>query len=87
MDLYDQLMSLQGVTEVELLDDCKGTIGVYVAGGSDEPIAKIIAENTFAWSSTLGDTEVVRNFYRVRFYRSKLAFRVKFKELFGKEFE
>lgn len=85
--LYNQLMSLDGVTEVEILDDCQGSAGVYVCGGDNESIGKIISGNTYWWSYLLGDTEVLVYGFRTYFYRDKQAFRAKFKELFGQEFE
>lgn len=85
--LYDQLMSLEGVTEVEILDDWQGKAAVYVCGGDTDIIGRIISGNTYWWSYLLGDTEVLVYSFTVRFYRDKQAFRTKFKELFGQEFE
>lgn len=85
--LYNQLMNLEGVTEVEILDDYQGSAGVYVRGGDNEFIGKIISENTYWWSFLLGDTEVLVHGFRTYFYRDKQAFRAKFKQLFGQEFD
>jgi len=87
MNLYDQLMSLEGVTEVEMLDDCQGTSGIYISGGTDESIGEIISRNTRMWQTRLGDTVVSPHGFPHRFYRSKEAFRAKFKDMFGEEFE
>ena len=87
MSLYDQLMNLEGVTEVEILDDCQGVSGAYICGGDNEDIGKILAQNTYCWSSLLGDTEVRVYSYKAYFYRNKQAFRAKFKEMFGQEFD
>ncbi len=85
--LYDQLMSLEGATEVEILDDWQGKAAVYVCGGDSDTIGKIISENTYWWSYLLGDTEVLVYGFKTYFYRDKRAFRAKFKELFGEEFD
>jgi hypothetical protein len=47
--LYDQLMSLEGVIEVEILDDWQGGAAVYVYGGDTDSIGKTIAGNTYWW--------------------------------------
>lgn len=87
-NIYHALMCLEGVTEVEVLDDCQGTIGVYVEGGQNEQIAAVISRYTYLWTTTLGDTPTkLYNLFTLWFYRDKLAFRAKFKEMFGKEFE
>ena len=84
-NLYHSLMCVEGVTEVEVLDDCQGTIGVYVEGGQ---IAAVISRYTYLWTITLGDTPVeLHSLFTPQFYRDKQAFRAKFKEMFGEEFE
>lgn len=85
--LYDELMSLEGVIEVEILDDWQGKAAVYVCGGDANSIGKIISGNTYWWSYLLGDTEALVYGFKTYFYRDKQAFRAKFKELFGKEFD
>ena len=87
-NLYHSLMCVEGVTEVEVLDDCQGTIGVYVEGGQDGQIAAVISRYTCLWTTTLGDTPIeLHKLFTLCFYRDKQAFRAKFKEMFGKEFE
>lgn len=85
---YEALMSVEGVTEVEILDG-NNTIGVYVSGGDKETIAKVLCNFVYSWNVNwyVGDTEVKREFCTVRFYRNKEAFRAKFKEIFGQEFD
>ncbi len=85
---YEAMMSVEGVTEVEILSGNE-EIAYYVQGGDDQAIAAIMTNFIYVWNEhwLVGDTEVKREFCTVRFYRSKEAFRAKFKELFGQEFD
>jgi len=81
--MYDQLLAVHGVTEVEIFDFEDGGCGVYVKGGSDTDIADAMSMHTYSWNSRwfVGDTSVTKEFFTAWFYRDYNTFTSKFEEL------
>lgn len=82
--MYEQLMSVEGVKSVEMFDYEHRGCGVYVEGGSDESIARVISFHTYMWNYDWfrGDTPVIRKPFTVWFYRDYNVF-FTHKKLFG----
>lgn len=61
--MYDQLLAVDGVTEVEMFDFQDTRFGVYVKGGSDIDIADAMSMHTYSWhcARVLGDTSVKKS--------------------------
>lgn len=81
--MYDQLLAVDGVTEVEMFDFEDGGCGVYVGGGSDEDVADAMSMHTYSWNRDwfVGDTSVTKEFFTACFYRDYDTFMGKFEEL------
>lgn len=81
--MYDQLLAVDGVTEVEMFDFESGGCGVYVKGGSDADIADAMAMHTYSWNVRwfVGDISVTKEFFTSWFYRDYNTFTSKFEEL------
>lgn len=81
--VYDQLLAVEGVTNVEMFDFSEEGVGVYVEGGSDTDIAEAMSMHTYSWNRFwfVGDTSVVKEFFTAWFYRDYNTFTNKFEEL------
>lgn len=81
--MYDQLLAVDGVTEVEMFDFQDTRFGVYVKGGSDTDIADAMSMHSYSWhcARVLGDTSVKKEFFTAWFYRDYNTFTSKFEEL------
>lgn len=81
--MYDQLLAVEGVTNVEVFDYAEKGCGVYVKGGSDADIADAMTQHTYSWNRFwfVGDTSVVKEFFTARFFRDYNAFITKWESL------
>ncbi len=83
--IYDQLLAVKDVIEVEIFDFSERGIGLLVIGGSDEDISEAMSMHTYTWNVHwfVGDTEYKREFFTARWYRNYYTFQAKYKELLG----
>jgi len=83
--IYDQLLAVKGVVEVEMFDFSERGIGLLVIGGSDEDISGAISEHVYTHNVNwfVGDTEHKREFFTAKWYRNYYTFQAKYKELLG----
>lgn len=82
--MYDQILAVEGVTNVEMFDFEDRGCGVYVEGGSDLDVAEAMSMHTYRWNRNwfVGDTSVVKEFFTARFYRDRYEFNEVFTKLF-----
>lgn len=83
--IYDQLLAVKGVIEVEMFDFSERGIGLLVIGGSDEDISEAMSNHVYRWNVNwfVGDTEHKREFFTAKWYRNYYTFQAKYKELLG----